>query len=107
MYGDGISKAKEIEVKTRADQSLLAKIRSGHTILFAAYRNRINPDSDPTCPLCEDGIQDFVHWMTKCAGTLEHRRNLFGPEDYDRLEMLTRNPLQAIALAKLTLDVEA
>ena len=80
----------------------MAKI-SGHTVLFAAYRNRIDESESTLCPLCEYGDQDLTHWMTVCAGTLEKRRELFDPDGYDQLASLTKHPLKAIALAKSTL----
>ena len=97
------SREKEKEVLTRSDQSLLTKIRSGHTVLFAAYRNRIDEAKSALCPLCEDGDHDLVHWMTVCAGTLEKRMELFGPDGFNKLASLTKEPLNAIALAKSTL----
>ena len=42
---------EELKVKNRKGQSLLAKICSGHTVLFAAYRHWIDETQDPTCPL--------------------------------------------------------
>ena len=98
------SAQEELKIKTKRGQSLLAKIRSGHTVLFAAYRNKIDENEDPTCPLCHDAPQDLVHWMTSCAGTLQQRMALFGPEGYNKLDSLTKSPLQAIALAQATLE---
>ena len=98
------SHQKEMEVSSRNQQSLLAKLRSGHTTLFAAYRHRLDETKDPTCPLCQDGPQDLAHWMTACAGTLQKRVELFGIEDSDKLASLTKYPLEAIALARATLD---
>ena len=95
---------EEMKVKNRSGQSLLAKIRSGHTVLFAAYRKMIDENEDPTCPLCQNASQDLVHWMTSCAGTLQQRMDLFGPEGYNRLDSLTKFPTQAIALARNTLE---
>ena len=98
------SNKKEMEVSSRNQQSLLAKIRSGHTTLFAAYRNRVDETKDPTCPLCQDAPQDLEHWMTTCAGTLQKRVELFGAEDFDKLSNLTKFPTESIALARATLD---
>ena len=100
----GYSHQKEMLISSRNQQSLLAKIRSGHTTLFAAYRNRIDETQDPTCPLCQDAPQDLDHWMTTCAGTLQHRMELFGPDFYDKLVSLSKFPTEAIALARATLD---
>ena len=97
------SKEKEMEVKSRDDQTLLAKVRSGHTVLFAAYRHRIDETESALCPLCENGEQDLSHWMTECAGTLQKRFEFFGPEGYRRLDALTKFPTEAITLARSTL----
>ena len=44
------SKEKEIkEIKTREDQTMLVKIRSGHSTLFAAYRKRIGRSDVNLC----------------------------------------------------------
>ena len=97
------SEKEELKVKNRKGQSLLAKIRSGHTVLFAAYRHWVDETQDPTCPLCQEAPQDLEHWMTACEGTREKRMELFGA-DFNRLDALTKYPTEAIALARETLD---
>ena len=97
------SRKKEKEVTSRKDQTLLAKLRSGHTTLLAAYKARLDPDFSPTCTLCEDGEdQTLEHWLTKCAGTLDERIERFG-QDFDQLGVLTKFPIAAVALARSTL----
>ena len=100
-----ISHNREKSITTRSDQTLLAKIRTGHTTLFRAYEARINDEEESTtiCPLCGETPHDLIHWSTKCAGTLEKRRELFGLEDLDKLESLTKYPSETLALAKSTL----
>ena len=68
VYG-ALSKERESQVKTRADQSLLAKLRSGHYVGLRAYQNRIDGVSDPTCPQCGEEEQDLEHWLTRCPAT--------------------------------------
>ena len=102
VYGS-ISAKKEREITSRADQTLLAKVRSGHTTLFLEYRARMEPDLDTTCPLCQDSPHNLVHWMTECAGTLNKRRQLFGAEDMGKLSSLTKYPRAAVALCRSTL----
>ena len=99
----GYSKSEEKEISNRSDQCLLAKLRSGHCKLLRAYHARLDPAVDPTCPLCEDGPQTLEHWLQTCAGTLERRISLFGYEDRDKLEVLTKSPIEALSLAKSTL----
>ena len=97
------SKKKEKEINSREDQSLLAKLRSGHTPILAAYKARIDPKANPTCQLCESGEdQTLEHWLTKCAGTLDDRIEHFG-RDFDKLGSLTKYPVAAVALARATL----
>ena len=97
------SKSREILINNRSDQSLLAKIRTGKTTLFKAYKNEIDRNCDPMCPLCQDELHTLEHWFTECPGTLERRRDLFGLEDFDKLESLTKHPTEVVSLAKSTL----
>ena len=92
-------------IKTRSDQTLLAKVRSGHTTLFRAYAARINDEDEATsiCPPCGESPHDFIHWSTQCAGTLAKRTELFGYEDASKLETLSKHPLEMLALAKSSL----
>jgi len=103
----GISQNKERSITSRRDQTLLAKIRNGHTILFGAYEARLlNEDESKTvCPLCGESPHDLIHWSTKCAGTLNRRRELFGTEDFDKLKALSSHPNEALVLARDTLSL--
>ena len=101
-----LTKKREMQITSREHQTLLAKIRSGKTTLFRAYKNEIDRNVDPVCPLCSDALHTLEHWMTECAGTLEERRDLFG-EDYDKLWCLTKYPTEAVSLARSTLLSEA
>ena len=101
------SREKEKRIKSREDQTLLAKLRSGHTILFAGYRKRIGLDDDGQCPLCPEELnprpeQDLEHWMT-CAGTAAKRQALFGNNGMGDLGVLTSHPTETLALARGTL----
>ena len=97
------SKKKEKEVISRTDQTLLAKLRSSHTTLLAAYKAKLDPDKSATCDLCEAGEdQTLEHWLTKCAGTLDERIERFG-QDFDKLGVLTKFPNAVVALARATL----
>ena len=83
------SREKEKRIKSREDQNLLAKLRSGHTILFVGYRKRIDINDDGQCRLCPEELhprpeQDLEHWMT-CAGTASKRQALFGNEEMENL----------------------
>ena len=65
----------------------------------------INGEDESTtiCPICEQTPHDLEHWITKCAGTLAKRRILFGQEDMDKLDVLTKFPGEALVLAKSSL----
>ena len=98
-----MSKDKEKKIVSRRDQTLLAKIRSGHTILFSDYKARLDPAHPNVCPLCGESPHDLEHWLTKCAGTENKRRELFGYEDMSKWDSLTKYPTEAVALARSTL----
>jgi ribonuclease HI len=97
-----LSKDKERQVSSRSEQTLLAKLRSGHHTSLQEYKNRIDKVTDPICPLCREEEHTLEHWFTKCPATENQRRKLFG-EDNGKLECLTKYPLKAAALARQTL----
>ena len=97
-----LSKEKEKTISSRSDQSLLAKIRSGHHIALMAYKHRIDATTDPMCPLCNEEEHSLEHWFTRCPATENERRRLFG-EDSGKLECLTKFPKESVALARKTL----
>ena len=71
------SKANE-KLLNRKDQVMLARIRSGHSLLFRAYKHRICKALDPYCKRCSAGVDDTVeHWLS-CDGTVEARIRTFG-----------------------------
>ena len=100
-----LSWEKEKEIRSRDDQSLLAKLRAGHHPALKAYKARIDRVTDPTCPLCEEEDQDMEHWFTRCPGTELKRWLLFG-DDSGKLECLTKHPIKAVTLARQTLGVQ-
>ena len=104
VYG-ALSKARDSQVKTRKDQSILAKLRSGHYVGLRAYQYRIQSGvPDPTCPLCGEDDQDLEHWLTRCPATAARRLELFDGGS-GCLDCLTRSPLGVLALARETLGL--
>ena len=102
MVYANISASKEHLITKRADQTMLARIRSGHSLLFRAYKHRISSSGDPHCRRCNSGADDNLeHWLD-CDGTLEERMKIFG---YTRVELsdLTQWPRESVALARKTL----
>ena len=93
---------KEQTVTKRADQTMLARIRSGHSMLFKAYKHRVTAKGDPRCNRCSEAKDDTLeHWLD-CAGTAEERMRNFGTIHVD-LPDLTRLPRESVALARKTL----
>lgn len=101
VYG-ALSKERESQIKIRRDQSILAKLRSGHYVGLREYQYRIGGAPDVICPLCGEEDQDLVHWMTQCPALVARRWELFG-SDSGRLDCLTRHPLEVLTLARETL----
>ena len=97
-----LSRQRERLVDSRADQSLLAKLRSGHHTAFRAYKNRIDGTTDPLCPLCAQEPHTLEHWLQNCPATAAKRWFLFG-EDTGELDCLTKHPLESLSLARSTL----
>ena len=97
-----LSSVKEKEIQSRADQTLLAKIRSGKFTGLRAYKHLLDPGIDPTCNLCGEEPQDLEHWLQRCPATEAKRLELFGP-DSGGLDCLTKHPRGAVALARSSL----
>jgi ribonuclease HI len=106
------SKKKDQLLKTRSDQVLLARLRSGHHFGFMTYKHRLNSEEDPTCPRCRDAdilgtmqkplcLDNVEHWL-ECSSTEEQRMRIFGRIDVG-LGVLTDDPRGSVALARRTL----
>ena len=81
---------------------MLARIRSGHSLLFDSYKVRISNTGSPACKRCDSGSDDNLeHWLV-CNGTAAGRMKHFG---FTRLELsdLSRYPRESVALARETL----
>ena len=102
-----LDQLKESTITSKSDQSVLAKVRSGNTILFRSHKSKLDKTTDPTCPLCGEGPHNLNHWMLQCAGTLDRRRREFGEEGMYRLESLSKYPKEAVALIRATLVTES
>ena len=93
---------KDLAVKNRKDSATLAQLRSGHSLLLAAYRHRIDEQKSDICPICEEEPQTVEHWL-KCPGTLQKRQEIFGKTDLSPA-VLGEHPTETLALARATLE---
>ena len=96
-----LSQSREDLLGCRADQTLVARLRSGHYIGLRATQHRFNEHLPDTCNLCGEGSQDLEHWVD-CPATAVERHALFG-EYSGGLDCLTRFPREAATLARKTL----
>ena len=99
------SKEKEKELKSRADQVLIAQIRSGKHKAFRQYQHDLDNTVSPICQRCKSGENhDLEHWFLRCNGTLAAKQQLFFDENMEEgLALLTKCPANSIALTRRTL----
>ena len=93
------TKYSDATISSRADQVLLAQLRSGHHMAFRAYRNRVYPDEDPKCPLCEEPQHTLEHWLLKCPGVEAEKYKIFGYLEVG-LNVLITHPQESLALSQ-------
>ena len=101
-YSNLSHKRDKSDLKNRKDCATIAQLRSGHCLLLAAYRNRIDDSKSEVCPRCDEAPQTVEHWILDCPGTISERQRIFGRTDVG-LEVLTKNPDKTLALARSTL----
>ena len=92
---------KDFAVGSRKDSATLAQLRSGHSLLLAAYQHRVDEEKPDTCPICEEEPQTVEHWL-KCPGTAQKRQEIFGKTDLSPA-VLGGHPFETLALARATL----
>ena len=97
------SKRKETEVKTRADQVLLARIRSGHHWGLESYHKLVDADHNAKCEECGWELHDLEHWLCDCPATSHIRMKMFGTPNVS-LDILTDDPLAAILFTRAALS---
>ena len=95
-----LQKAKEETLKTRKDQTEIARLRSGHHLSLNETRSRYNPDREAACERCGYERDDLEHWLA-CDGTMAARMKLFGRATVE-LSALTNEPQKSLALARET-----
>ena len=98
----------ESQVVSRADQSLLAKLRSGYYMGLRHYRSVVDGVTYVICDLCRESPQTLEHWFQSCPAIAQQRCDLFGGVvESGRLDCLTRYPHESLALSRSTLDLRA
>ena len=89
-------------LKCRADQTLIAKIRTGHWRKFRAYQSRVdNGLTDPNCKFCPGKKHNLIHWMTDCQATDELRHRLFGTQK-PGLIVLATEPVKMVQMSRIS-----
>ena len=93
---------KDNIITNRADQTTLARLRSGHHLGLKSYMHRLDDTIEPTCKHCPGENHDLNHWLTKCAGTADIRQRMFGTTELT-LEHLVTHPKLVVEMSKATL----
>ena len=68
----------ESQVVSRADQSLLAKLRSGYYMGLRHYRSVVDGVTYVICDLCRESTQTLEHWFQSCPAIAQQRCDLLG-----------------------------
>ena len=104
VYSTFSKQRDKLQIITRKDQVLLARLRSGHFQGLRAYKNRLDPQIDPHCYICgEEVVMTLQHWLVDCPGVSAEWVSLFETH-LGRLEWLCEEPHKSVALARLTLQ---
>ena len=74
VYGGG----RPDLLTSRKANVMVARLRSGHSTILAAYRHRIGQGDDPSCQRCGAPVEDLEHWLSQCPASLGHRMSCFG-----------------------------
>ena len=108
-YAKFSEKRYRAAVKTRAQGSLLAQLRSGHHKSLGYYRNFVNPLVSDKCDRCKDpsAVDDTRHWLTKCTARVvkDARARIFGHTRELGLQEFGLQPDKVLRLADETLDL--
>jgi ribonuclease HI len=100
----GYSKKKEEEIKTRADQVLIGRIRAGHHWGLESYHLLVDKDHDARCKECGADLHDLEHWFCSCYANSHIRQRMFGSHVV-KLDRLTSDPTAAIAFTREALGL--
>ena len=92
-----LQKSKEATMKTRKDQTEIARLRSGHHLGLNDTQSRYNPGREAACERCGYVKDDLEHWLS-CDGTMAARMRIFG-ETTGELSTRRGEPQKSVALA--------
>jgi ribonuclease HI len=95
------SKLKERSITSRKDRVLLARIRTGHHLVFLNYQHRLNQEIDRRCPRCQYWKDDVLHWLN-CEALMHVRMQIFGTAVVEP-SILTNRPRESVVYAQRTL----
>ena len=56
------------QIKSRSDQVLLARLRSGHHPGLRVFMHRLDPQIEETCYICGESPMTLEHWIISCPG---------------------------------------
>ena len=79
---------------SRKEEVLLARLRSGHSLLLASYRDRVHGSGD-TCHRCQLEPETLQHFMRECEATEATRARVFGCSS-PPLSVLTGDPQRVL-----------
>ena len=68
---------KTPEGLSRKEEVLLARLRSGHSLILASYQDRVH-GSGATCHRCNRDPETLSHFMRECEATEAIRVRIFG-----------------------------
>ena len=97
-----MNREKELEISNRKDQVDLARLRAGYHPTLRTYQHKLNELISPLCPRCSEDNDTVRHWLLQCPASAEAKMRIFGTMDVS-LEMLTKEPRKAVALARSSL----
>ena len=84
---------------SRRESVEMARLRTGHSTLLAAYRHRIGIQADPICPECGEEEETLQHLLTDCPARADLRRQTLGRDDPTITEVL-ENPNWLVELLR-------
>ena len=89
-------------ITNRADQSLIAKIRTGHWKQFREFKSRVDGGkTDPNCRFCPNKLHTMRHWLLDCDATTELRQRIFGNTNIG-LDVLALEPVKVVQMARIS-----